>query len=111
MTLEETIIKLGIMAEEKMQNAKTEEEYAFLFGHVNMAAALGHAIAHKSGAVHISMDYKSALNAYKESKKENETDEEDEYEQISMEELFPILFEALKTASKKKNTPKKPKKE
>lgn len=109
MKLDKAIIELGIMAEKKMQDAETEEEYAFLFGHVNMAAALAQAIHHTEGAIHISMDYEDAHKSYQEAKAEHEEDEEEcPFKQISMEELFPLLFEALKSATEKKSTPKKP---
>lgn len=108
------IIKLGLMAESRMENATDSEEYAFLFGNINMAAALASALHHaeknNGTTAPISLDYEDALNAYKEAKQEAEEIEEAEecpFKQMDLEELFPLLFEALKAISKKKTTPKK----
>lgn len=97
--LANAITQLGIMAEDKMKDATSSEEYAFLFGNLNLAAALSTAIARNNGEIHISLEYEKALNSYKQAQKHLKThkDTEEEYHQISMEEFFPKLFKALKT--------------
>lgn len=107
--LEEMIVKIGTTAEEKMESATTAEEYAFLFGNLNVAAALASAINRSSKTIHLSLDYGKALTAYKASKKEAE-EAKKEYHQISLDELFPKLFKALKAVLEEdeKEEPKKP---
>lgn len=113
---------IGQMAENKMENAENEKEWAFLFGHVNMAASLLTAIENANGPIvncGISMNYEHAREAYKATKEcfeENDDDDEDTSHQVSMEELFPELFKTIKHIVKeitqesdsKKTTPKKP---
>lgn len=116
----EAIRTIGQIAEYNMENAESEEEWAFLFGHVNMAAALLSAMQNADGPIvkcEISMDYEHACKAYKAAKELFEDDDdEDAPHQISMEELFPELFKTIKQIVKeasqeskpKKTTPKKP---
>ena len=107
----DAIETIGQMAEDALSNAKSKEEYAFLFGHVNMAAALTYAVHHAdedSNIVkcEISLDYDNALNKYNQARKEHY-----EANQMHLEELFPELFKALDEIKaklfKEKTTPKK----
>lgn len=109
--LEDAIIKLGQMAEKRMETAETHEECAFLFGNLNLAAALAAALSSNKPEIHISLDYKTAWKSYYSAKKQAEEFKK-EYHQISMEELFPKLFKALKSVFEEESTekPTKPKK-
>lgn len=100
--LEQAIIHLGSLAEEKMENATTAEEYAFLLGNLNIAAALTKALHDSKCQVHISMNYKNAKKAYQSAKREYEEEQAQEYHQTSMDELFPKLFETLKAVFEEK---------
>lgn len=107
--LEQAIIHLGMLAEEKMEDATSSEEYAFLLGNLNIAAALSKAMHDGKCQIHISMEYEQAKKAYLAAKRETEAKEqEEECHQISMEELFPKLFKALKTVFEEETQPKKP---
>lgn len=104
--LTEAIIRIGQMAEKHMLDAENAEEYAFLFGNLNLASSLAHAIANGKHEIHISLEYDTAMKAYTEAKKQAEEIEE-EFHQISMDELFPKLFKALKSVFEEEK-PKKP---
>lgn len=101
------IAALGQIAEEHLNNAQNKEEYAYIFGHIHCAALLVSAID-DPGVVKVSFNYKTAHEAYLESKQEYENNKkESEEHQLSMEELYPEIFKAvdayLNKKSKKKN--------
>lgn len=102
-TLIRVLYQIGNRAEEKMKTTKTDEEYAFLFGNLNTIAALTAGILGAKNAqennVSIQMywNYKDALKMYKEAKAEND---EKTTHQMSMEELFPGIFETIKEVAK-----------
>ena len=94
------IIEIGKAAEAQMEKADTKEDYAFLLGHVNMATAIASGILNsKSNArvIQIDFDLKNAKRAYKEAK-----EQEQEYHQMSLDELFPELMKLLKQINDKK---------
>ena len=100
----DAVIRIGKMAEERMSDVETSEEYAFLLGHVNVAAAIAHG-AHNNGITKVNLDYNKAKKAYQEANAEAEVEEE--WHQISMEELFPAFLEALKSTAEKHKATKK----
>lgn len=82
-------------AEERMQKAKNAEEKAFYFGHMNLAQTLGVAILRalndntNAARITINWDYKNALKEY------NDTNEELNKNQISMEDIVPEIFAGI----------------
>lgn len=82
-------------AEERMQKAKTAEEKAFYFGHMNLAAAFGAALIRaldddsNNVKVMITWNYEDALKEY------NESNEKYNKDQISMEDIVPEIFAGL----------------
>lgn len=100
------IVTLGQIAEEQLNNAQNKEEYAYIFGHMHCAALLASAI-NEPGAVKVYFDYKTAHEAYLESKQEYENNKkESEEHQFSMEELYPEIFKAIDAYLSKKNKKK-----
>lgn len=94
------IIEIGKAAEAQMEKAETKEDYAFLLGHVNMAAAISSGILNsKSNArvIQINFNFKEAKQAYEEAKEQTQ-----EYHQMSLDELFPELMKLLKQINDKK---------
>ena len=82
-------------AEERMQKAKTAEEKAFYFGHMNLAAAFGAALIRaldddsNNVKVMITWNYEDALKEY------NDCNEKYNKNQISMEDIVPEIFAGL----------------
>lgn len=96
----EVIVEIGKAAEAQMEKAETKEDYAFLLGHVNMAAAISHGILNSKSntqVIEINFNFKEAKQAYEEAK-----EQEQEYHQMSLDELFPELMKLLKQINDKK---------
>ena len=106
----EMITQIGIYAEKKMQNTSPDTpQHAFLFGHLNMAAALTSAIIKNKNEIEIGVDYKVSLKAYQEAKKENKENKENKPQNV--EELLPELLkllELIENAFKDKDSNKYP---
>ena len=104
-SLKEVIATIGELAEKKLPKAKTEAEYAFLLGHINMAAAISYGCAINNNQIEINLNYDGCKKAYKAANKKEET-----FHQISLEEILPEIFAAIdkKIAHKNKqsNQPK-----
>lgn len=96
--LEEILTKLGSIAEEKMQKTEDEEQYAFLFGHVNVAAALVAGL--QNNVININFNYEESKKAYENTKKVYKSISK-KIHQIDMDELFPELLKLLKTIKDK----------
>ena len=107
--IEDLIQQIGEIAEKNMEKADSQEEQAFLLGHVNFSASLLYALRHAQQTgikrMSISLDYEEVLKEYLKSKAKQE--EPEETEQISMAELFPKLFAMLLAENKKPSKPKK----
>ena len=96
----EVIVEIGKAAEAQMEKAETKEDYAFLLGHVNMAAAISHGILNSKSntqVIEINFNFKEAKQAYEEAKEQTQ-----EYHQMSLDELFPELMKLLKQINDKK---------
>lgn len=110
------VVQIGKMAEKRMEDAETAEEYAFLFGHLNLAACILNAQHRNDDVVRISLTYDSARKAYESSKKkiEEKTAEEEILEgQMDMDDIVSGIFDSLKEIKKRltesnKTTKKKP---
>ena len=93
------VVQIGKMAEERMEDAETAEEYAFLFGHLNLAACILNAQHRNDGVIKISLTYDSARKAYESSKKkvEEKTTKEETLEgQMDIDDIIPGLLDSLK---------------
>lgn len=114
--IQKIIVEIGSMAEDRIKTAETAEEKAFLFGHVNLAAALTSAIVKDNGTVKISLDYKNAFKAYKHAQeiyKEKTAKEETLEGQMDIDDIIPGLLDSLKEikeilSEQNKTTKKKP---
>lgn len=112
---EEAIAHIGRLAEAKMETATSSEECAFLLGNLNTAAAIAKSLCDGRHQIHITMEYDRAKKAYANMRSQREAEEKaQECHQISMDELFPKLFKALKAvfeeetqSTKKPSTTKK----
>lgn len=96
----EVIVEIGKAAEAQLEKAETKEEYAFLLGHINMAAAISHGILNSKSntqVIEINFNFKEAKQAYEEAKEQTQ-----EYHQMSLDELFPELMKLLKQINDKK---------
>lgn len=93
-TLQEIVVKIGKIAEEKLKTAKTNEEHAFLFGHVTFAAALAYGLT--KGKIEINFDYKESKKTYNKAQQIYDNLQNKKVHQIDMDELFPELFKLLK---------------
>lgn len=97
-SLKEVIATIGRLAEKKLPKAKTEAEYAFLLGHINMAAAISYACAMHDNQIEINLNYDGCKKAYEAVNKKEET-----IHQISLEELLPEIFAAIDKKIARKN--------
>ncbi len=82
---ENMLYKIGKTAEALLENCETEEEKAFLLGHINATAAVL-ASKHHNGHCAISFEYKDVKKAYEISNTKEDDDEK--YHQISIEEFL-----------------------
>lgn len=110
--LNNTLAHIAKSAEKQMEETKNPEEYAFLFGHVNLACALGtclNEVTNNIGQMTIDYNYKRTLKNYKDTKAEFEKENE-KFHQLSFKELFPELFEMFKEVAKTISNKTEPKK-
>ena len=108
--IDDVIYKIGSTAEKLISKCETDEERAFLLGHVNMAASLLEGLQDDKkdlSRVRISFNYNTVKDMYEEAKTSIEDDDE-EYHQITIEEFLKEILNKLNDSkqTKKKSSKK-----
>lgn len=103
-TMVDVLVSIGDEAEQRMKKTNDPEQKAFLFGHLNLAAAVSAALASKKSTkcIELNLNYKNSLKAYNAAKADAEKLKDILKDQISIEDILPELIEMLKENKKSK---------
>lgn len=115
-TQEESLNKVGAAIKHTLDTAQekgklSEPEFAFLLGHLNMITSLTSVETTKAYGANITkhelcLNYEAIKKAYETANKltkalEEDADDGEKAEQLSMEDVYPELFQELDRLSKK----------